>query len=89
MIIGWDDNYPKENFNLDIEGDGAFICKNSWGDEFGEDGCFYISYYDTYIGMHNVVYTRIDGPNNYDNIYQTDLCGWVGQLGYGLSLIHI
>ena len=23
----WDDNYPKENFNVDLEGDGAFICQ--------------------------------------------------------------
>ena len=30
VIIGWDDNYPKENFNVDLEGDGAFICQNSW-----------------------------------------------------------
>lgn len=57
-IIGYDDNYPKENFarnNMDgklIEksippADGAFIAKNSWG-KWGIEGsgCFYISYYD-------------------------------------------
>lgn len=83
VIIGWDDNYSKDNFNMDLEADGAFICRNSWGEEFGDEGTFYVSYYDTNIGIHNVVYTRIDEPNNYDNIYQSDLCGWVGQLGYG------
>ena len=83
VIIGWDDNYPKENFNADIEGDGAFICRNSWGSDFGNNGDFYISYYDTNIGVHNVVYTRVDDNDNYDRIYQTDLCGYVGQLGYG------
>ena len=67
---------------MDLEGDGAFICQNSWGDTFGEDGVFYISYYDTNIGTHNVVYTKIEEPGNYDHIYQSDLCGWVGQLGY-------
>ena len=82
VIIGWDDSYSKENFNVDLEGDGAFICQNSWGDTFGEDGVFYISYYDTNIGTHNVVYTKIEDPGNYDHIYQSDLCGWVGQLGY-------
>ncbi|MBQ9764738.1 MAG: cell surface protein [Lachnospiraceae bacterium] len=82
IIIGWDDNYPKENFNIGIEADGAFICQNSWGTNFGEDGVFYISYYDTNIGIHNIVYTGIEEVNNYDSIYQTDLCGWVGQLGY-------
>lgn len=83
VIIGWDDNYSKANFNMDLEADGAFICRNSWGEEFGDQGTFYVSYYDTNIGIHNVVYTRIDSPDNYDNIYQSDLCGWVGQLGYG------
>ncbi len=82
VIIGWDDNYPKENFSTPLEGDGAFICQNSWGADFGEDGVFYVSYYDTNIGTHNVVYTRIDETDNYDYIYQSDLCGWVGKMGY-------
>lgn len=82
VIIGWDDNYPKENFSVPLEADGAFICQNSWGSSFGEQGIFYVSYYDTNIGTHNVVYTRIDDTNNYDNIYQSDLCGWVGKMGY-------
>ena len=82
VIIGWDDNYPKENFNVDLEGDGAFICQNSWGNEFGDDGFFYVSYYDTNIGTHNEVYTGVETTDNYDNIYQSDLCGWVGKMGY-------
>lgn len=82
VIIGWDDNYPKENFNVDVEEDGAFICRNSWGTEFGEEGNFYVSYYDSNIGVHNIVYTGIEEVDNYNNIYQTDLCGWVGSMGY-------
>lgn len=82
VIIGWDDNYPKENFNMKLEGNGAFICRNSWGSTFGNNGDFYISYYDSNIGVHNTVYTKVEKSNNYDNIYQTDLCGYVGQLGY-------
>lgn len=82
IIIGWDDAYPKENFNIDVEGDGAFICQNSWGTGFGHDGIFYVSYYDTHIGSQGVVYTRVENKDNYDHIYQTDLCGWAGQLGY-------
>lgn len=88
VIIGWDDSYPKENFSIELEGDGAFICQNSWGREFGEDGVFYISYYDTNIGTHNVVYTGIEAVDNYDNIYQSDLCGWVGHLGYNKESIY-
>lgn len=82
VIIGWDDNYSKDNFSIPLDSDGAFICQNSWGENFGEGGVFYVSYYDTNIGSHNVVYTRIDGVDNYDNIYQSDLCGWVGKMGY-------
>ena len=82
VIIGWDDNYPKENFNMSLEGDGAFICQNSWGASFGDNGVFYVSYYDTNIATHNVVYTRVDDNKNYDHIYQSDLCGWIGKMGY-------
>lgn len=88
VIIGWDDNYPKENFNASLEGDGAFICQNSWGENFGDGGVFYVSYYDTNIGTHNVVYTRIEKTDNYDHIYQSDLCGWVGKLGYDKENIY-
>lgn len=82
VIIGWDDSYAKDNFNMEVEGDGAFICQNSWGEEFGEEGIFYVSYYDTNIGIYNVAYTAVEENDNYDHIYQSDLCGWVGQLGY-------
>jgi len=88
MIIGWDDNYSKDNFSVALEGDGAFICQNSWGTDFGDNGVFYISYYDTNIGVHNVVYTGIEDTDNYDDIYQSDLCGWVGQLGYNKESIY-
>ena len=82
VIIGWDDNYAKENFNYEPEGNGAFICQNSWGEEFGEEGVFYVSYYDSNIAMNSLVYTGVEPNDNYDNIYQSDLCGFVGQLGY-------
>ena len=83
VIIGWDDNFPKENFNVEVNGDGAFICMNSWGDNFGDNGYFYVSYYDSNIGMNNLIYTVVEEPDNYSHNYQTDLRGWVGQLGYG------
>ena len=88
VIVGWDDNYPSANFNTPLEGDGAFICQNSWGSDFGDDGFFYVSYYDTNIGTHNVVYTRVDDTDNYDHIYQSDLCGWVGKMGYDSEQIY-
>ena len=83
VIVGWDDHYPKENFNVHPENDGAFLCRNSWGAKFGDGGYFYISYEDTNIGIDNLVYTRIDDTDNYDFIYQSDLLGFVGTMGYG------
>ena len=65
-IVGWDDDYPKENF---VDGheppeDGAWIVKNSWGsisEEFPNndpngwgvdgEGYFYLSYYDQTLVM--------------------------------------
>ena len=82
MIIGWDDDYPAENFNVRPEGDGAFICQNSWGTEFGDGGIFYVSYYDANIGNYNVAYTKTEPADNYDILHQSDLLGWCGQLGY-------
>ncbi len=85
VIVGWDDHYSKENFSIVPEGDGAFICKNSWGKKFGEEGYFYISYYDTNIGTVNTCYSRLGDVDNFDNIYQTDKLGWVGELGFDCS----
>ncbi len=82
VIIGWDDTYPAENFSTEVPHGGAFICQNSWGSGFGDDGVFYISYYDSNIGNQAVSYVKADTNNTYNYIYQSDLCGWVGQIGY-------
>lgn len=82
VIVGWDDHYPAENFAADVTTDGAFICQNSWGESFGEMGTFYVSYEDVNIGGYGIAYTRIDPTDNYDKIYQSDLCGFTAQIGY-------
>lgn len=83
VIIGWDDHFPRENFNVEPEGDGAFLCTNSWGAGFGDEGVFYVSYYDPNIGASGIVYTGVEPADNYDRLCQADLCGWMGQIGYG------
>ena len=82
-IIGWDDAFPKESFPEEPPGDGAFLCKNSWGEGFGIGGYFYISYYDANIGKYGVVYTGVENADNYDHIYQYDPLGWTGAVGFG------
>lgn len=82
VIVGWDDDYSRENFNHMPENDGAFICRNSWGEDFGDAGYFYVSYEDSNLGTSNIVYTRLDKTDNYRMNYQSDMLGWVGTLGY-------
>lgn len=82
LIVGWDDEYSKNNFTKTPDGDGAFICKNSWGENFGDKGYFYISYFDTRVCSKAIVYSKVSDKNNFDKIYQSDLLGWIGQLGF-------
>jgi len=81
-IVGWDDDFPADKFVNTPAGNGAFICKNSWGESFGDNGYYYVSYYDSVIGSDNVVYTSIEDTDNYDNLYQYDPLGLVGRIGY-------
>ena len=89
IIIGWDDDYPAENFRGNASSDGAFICLNSWGSGFGSDGIFYVSYEDAYIGTNCLAYTSVESADNYDNIYQYDDVGWTSNIGYDKSRAYM
>lgn len=53
LIVGWDDHYSKDNFKYPPDTDGAWLCQNSWGEEAGDDGFFYISYEDKTLFAEN------------------------------------
>ena len=88
LILGWDDAFPAESFLIPPEGDGAWICQNTWGEDFGEDGIFYVSYSDTAAARSALVCSVVEDPDNYDRIYQTDLCGWQGRQGYNAETCY-
>ncbi len=81
-IVGWNDSYSRYNFSTTPPGDGAFIIKNSWGPQWGDNGYCYISYYDSNLGKQgeNAVFSA-EPLNDYTSIYQHDPLGWTGSLG--------
>ncbi len=81
VIVGWDDNFSSSNFASPPPGDGAFIIRNSWGEEWGDGGYFYISYYDAIIGQHNAVFPSLSEEPLYDYAYMYDPLGFVQSWG--------
>lgn len=81
-IIGWDDDYPKENFSpYKPESDGAWLIANSYGDAFGENGFSWISYEEPSL---TEFYTYCaDSADTYDNNYQYDGFGWSSSVADG------
>ncbi len=78
-IVGWDDNFPKENFPNEQKpaGDGAWLIRNNWlsGGTYANSqrysGYFWMSYYN--VTQSEKGYSFVFEPaDNYDNNYQYD-----------------
>ena len=71
-IVGWDDDFPVSAF---LEGHqppapGAWIVRNSWGDKYGKDGYFYLSYYDQTISMPETFQFAMDNASSGVDTYE-------------------
>ena len=95
-IIGWNDGYNRTNFKGSIKPsqNGAWIVRNSWGTEHGDNGLMYISYEDINVGDGLYGIIKADDKLSYDNIYQYDRYFPVGQCAFegysnGITLCNV
>ena len=75
-VVGWDDEYPTNNFKNPPSEKGAWLIKNSWGTSSGNKGYWHVSYYDTKFGTYDgAVFIPATPEENYTAVYGYDKYG--------------
>ena len=74
-LVGWDDNFAKENFNsnCNVTSNGAWIVRNSWGNAWGDDGYFYLSY-ENKCNYNIVAAEAVTSPKYKNNYFYDGSC---------------
>ncbi|MEG1996617.1 MAG: lectin like domain-containing protein, partial [Oscillospiraceae bacterium] len=80
LLVGWDDNFSRENFSEGCrpQNDGAWLIRNSWGTDWGDDGYFWLSYEDKTIDYGP--FYNLESNDNYNRNYQHDTIGWCSSI---------
>ncbi|MDO5563212.1 MAG: lectin like domain-containing protein, partial [Synergistaceae bacterium] len=81
LIVGWNDDFSRDDFggvyspDMKPASDGAWIVRNSWGTEYGDNGYYYVSYEENSLCNANAFIAESAVAE--EKIYQYDPLGLV------------